>query len=468
MTRSSHLGASWGDIHPDSREWDDPGTTEKILGGVPGSVQTSWGRICATRLRNLRDELRQSWDGLCLPRQGHLTDWLLATLLARENALLIGPPGCAKSEIATRTFQLLGLDTPEVDEEVLRHCLSMGTLASPHPPAPSPTEGRGGERAPHPPAPSPRQWWREREKLEQNTHKYFHYLLSRFTQPEELFGPVEISLLRQGILARVNFGLLTGPGVRAAFLDEIFKASSSILNTLLTLTNERLYFNWGGLEPSDLVMFIGASNEMPGGFSSGTAGVGAYGEDFQTLHAFLDRFPVRLPVPIVSATSDPSGDVLHSDMHNALHKALRREGNRFCAGVAFVEPAQAMPGINDALFLGRFTYQHLCGHGEDPFAAQERVRFLEAFERIAAALQQEPTSTADRRVTWTISPRKLKALYKIGLAHALVRDDRYTREGDTVRLGAEDLQVFSLIWDTPVERTGLEDRVESLIKRYGK
>src|SRR5262249_1258996 len=125
-------------------------------------------------------------------------------------------------------------------------------------------------------------WWLMREAQERERQKYFSYTLSRFTEPEELFGPIEISLLRRGVQVRVNFVMIRGPGVRAGFLDEVFKASSSILNSMLRLILNREHFNWGGMRPSDLLMFIGASNELPGGLGTGNMGVGASGEDFQT------------------------------------------------------------------------------------------------------------------------------------------------------------------------------------------
>jgi MoxR-like ATPase len=422
---------------PDESGWDSPEVTRKVLGEVPEPIPLAWAQSCAFRLHRLRDELRSSWVGL-----GPLTDWLLAALTARENALLLGPPGLAKSEIATRTFKLLGLSAPKTDDSL------GGTLD------PSRT--------------TPQAWWQERGQRERQSQKYFHYLLSRFTQPEELFGPVEISLLRQGILARVNFGLLTGPGVRAAFLDEIFKASSSILNTLLTLTQERTYFNWGGMVSSDLMMFIGASNEMPGGFATGMAGMGSGGEDFQTLHAFIDRFPVRLEVPSPSGTSAPK--VADSHLAQAFDKAIGREaeyfrgGDRFGAGAG--KPAH-MPSINDVLLLGRACLQQEAGTDVHLFRLEELQRFRRAFLQIAADLQKEGTSAAGGHLTWTISPRKLRSLYKVGLAHALVRGEGFAPGGaGAVTLRDSDLNVFDLIWDTPAARSDLSARVESLAAEH--
>jgi hypothetical protein len=429
----------WKGANPESPgRWSQLDVTASLLGGVPGEIPAEWAHTCAARLRTLRDRLREDWVGLTHaardpgddPRAG-LTDWLLAGMIARENVLLIGGPGTAKTEIATRTFQLLGLTEPAADEEAL---------------------GEAMEKAD-----SPRQWWVKREQREREKYKYFHYLLSRFTQPEELFGPIEISLLRQGYHVRVNFGLLTGAGVRAAFLDEVFKASSSILNTLLSLTNERRYPNWGAQQESDLLMFVGASNEMPGGYSGGADGTG--GDEFATLYAFLDRFPIRLAVPQLSAGNDAPEKSL---LARAFDKAVEREGQRFCTGRPFAGTSD-MPSINDALLLGRFAFQHLANDGwATPFKDNARA-FRQAFLRVAAALQSQGTILPRRVIRWTLSPRKLKALYKIALAHALIRTG-FVSNGSVVAAGRPDLHVFDLIWDAAAERDNLRERVASLIQ----
>lgn len=404
----------------------------------------------AERMRELRQDLRNAYAGLEDDDLGHLTDWVLATLIARENVLLLGPPGVAKSEIATRTFKQLGLSSPQPSRDL----------------------GETLDRTDT----SPWEWWQEREKEERQTERYFHYLLSRFTQPEELFGPIEISLLRRGVLARINFGLLTGPGVRAAFLDEVFKASSSILNTLLTLTQERLYFNWGGMVPSDLICFIGASNEMPGGLGTGTVGVGSAGEDFETLYAFVDRFPVRLAIPVASGTSAP-GDVAETDLGRAFQIAMERQADAFLTPdpLAASRPSH-MPSIQDILLLGQACLWHKMpardgrsraeiGH---VFHPQQLRDFEKAFLEMARSLQQDATDLNRSHLSWTITPRKLKALYKVALAHALVRDTSFGSKSPVVKcLGAEDLWIYSLIWDTPSQRLDLKERTRSLIEDVG-
>lgn len=148
----------------------------------------------------------------------------LLTVLAGENLVLIGPPGTGKSLIARRIAASI--------------------------------EGGG----------------------------YFEYLLTKFSTPEEIFGPLSIAELKADRFRRNTAGYL--PDVDIAFLDEIFKASSSILNALLTLLNERKFHNGNQLQDVPLQSLIAASNELPTGQ--------------EELSALYDRFLVRCFVGYVS------------------------------------------------------------------------------------------------------------------------------------------------------------------------
>ncbi|MHA2265199.1 MAG: AAA family ATPase [Candidatus Thorarchaeota archaeon] len=111
---------------------------------------------------------------------------------------------------------------------------------------------------------------------------YFDYLLTRFTTPDEIFGPLSIKKLEQDIYERQTDLYL--PAAHIAFLDELFKANSSILNSLLTLINERKFHNGSQVMEVPLISIFGASNETP--------------ED-ETLSALYDRFLVRVLVKFV-------------------------------------------------------------------------------------------------------------------------------------------------------------------------
>lgn len=114
----------------------------------------------------------------------------------------------------------------------------------------------------------------------------FQTLLTKFSTPEEIFGPVSISALRADRYERKVDGY--APTAHVLFLDEIFKASSAILNTTLTLLQERAYDNGGVRVPCPLRLAIAASNEWPNS------------EESQELGAVFDRFTIRHRVQPVS------------------------------------------------------------------------------------------------------------------------------------------------------------------------
>jgi MoxR-like ATPase len=160
-----------------------------------------------------------------LIERGRIVRLAFLAALAGEHTLLVGPPGTAKSELARRL-----------------HLAFAGA-------------------------------------------RYFERLLTRFTVPEELFGPLSISALEQDRYERMTAGFL--PQATIAFIDEVFKANSAILNALLTLLNEREFDNGAGRERCPLISVIGATNEVPAD---------------EVAEAFFDRFLMRLPVGPVSAS----------------------------------------------------------------------------------------------------------------------------------------------------------------------
>jgi len=106
---------------------------------------------------------------------------------------------------------------------------------------------------------------------------YFQWLLTKFTTPEEIFGAVSLKGLENDEYRRVTGGKL--PESHIAFLDEVFKASSSILNTLLTIMNERIFYNGTEAIQVPLITLFGASNELP--------------SEEDELEALYDRFLLR-------------------------------------------------------------------------------------------------------------------------------------------------------------------------------
>lgn len=108
---------------------------------------------------------------------------------------------------------------------------------------------------------------------------YFEYLLTRFSEPNEIFGPIDLVRLREGTVATVTTGML--PEAEFVFLDELFNANSAILNNLLTVLNERVYRRGAETTRLPMVSLFSASNHLP--------------ED-DALRALFDRFLLRCQV----------------------------------------------------------------------------------------------------------------------------------------------------------------------------
>lgn len=91
--------------------------------------------------------------------------------------------------------------------------------------------------------------------------KFFKYLLTKFTEPSELFGPLDIKALRQGVYRRITTGKL--PEAEIAFLDEIFNANSAVLNSILSIMQERVLYDGYTEIKVPLWTLVGASNRVP-------------------------------------------------------------------------------------------------------------------------------------------------------------------------------------------------------------
>jgi MoxR-like ATPase len=109
--------------------------------------------------------------------------------------------------------------------------------------------------------------------------RYFEYMLTRFSEPNEVFGPIDIARLREGKVVSVTTGML--PEAEFVFLDELFNANSAILNNLLTVLNERIYRRGAEIHRLPLLSLFSASNHLP--------------ED-EALRALFDRFLLRCQV----------------------------------------------------------------------------------------------------------------------------------------------------------------------------
>ena len=131
---------------------------------------------------------------------------------------------------------------------------------------------------------------------------YFEYMLTRFSEPNEIFGPIDIAKLREGTMITVTKGML--PEAEFVFLDELFNANSAILNNLLTVLNERVYRRGIQTHVLPLLSLFSASNHLP--------------ED-ETLTALFDRFLLRCHV----------GQLNRDVLPDLLHAGWALEGDTF-------------------------------------------------------------------------------------------------------------------------------------------
>lgn len=120
--------------------------------------------------------------------------------------------------------------------------------------------------------------------------KYFEYLMNEFSTPDEIFGSVKLKGLDEGIYEKNINGYL--PEANVAFLDEIWKSGPAILNTLLTIINEKKFRNGDKVEKVPLQVLLAASNELP--------------KEKAGLEALYDRFIIRTMVNPVSMENEDS------------------------------------------------------------------------------------------------------------------------------------------------------------------
>lgn len=121
-----------------------------------------------------------------------------------------------------------------------------------------------------------------------NQKDYFEYLMNEFSTPDELFGPVSLKQLENDKYVRLTQNYL--PCAKIAFLDEIWKSGPAVLNTLLTIVNEKIYHNGSTVQKVPLVSLTAASNELPA-------------KD-KGLEALWDRFIMRVFVNPVEKDED--------------------------------------------------------------------------------------------------------------------------------------------------------------------
>ncbi len=238
--------------------------------------------------------------------------------------------------------------------------------------------------------------------------RYFEYLLTRFTEPNEIFGPVDIGAFRDGRYERRTEGML--PDAEVVFLDEVFKSNSAILNALLTLLNERRYASGSQVIACPLISAFGASNEVPSD---------------ETLTAIYDRFILRI--------RNDNLDAYH--FQDLLQKGLDLELLQ-ASGGDVQQPLVAASELADAQrhLLRRIQYDE---------------EFFSLYKGLIFQIRAEGVTLSDRRVV---------KLLKLFAASAYL-DGR-------ARPDAGDLFVLKHVWNTEDQSQILESIVTPVLEAH--
>ena len=319
----------------------------------------------AEALRGRLNRFRESLGRFFVHKQ-EIIDLMVVAAVAQEPLLLVGPPGTAKSDLVLKFKDALGL-----------------------------SEG-----------------------------DYFEYMLTRFTEPSEIIGAIDIAELKEGRYIRRKEGKL--PTAKLAFLDEIFKSNSAILNILLTIINERKFYQEGKPEPVPLRILFAATNEIP-----------EQGE----LAALKDRF-------VLKVQSRPVQDEFFTELIDA---GLQGEAQK---GLSQKPWAEGHTSLDDFLKANRYL-TFLFGRRQSDLSGDERndrdlffpADVFREFQRLVKTLVREDKIF--------ISDRKLVKLYK------LFRVRAWLLSGGTV--SRDDLRLLAYLGETHAEIEHLREKVPLLL-----
>jgi MoxR-like ATPase len=301
----------------------------------------------ALRIGTQLREVARALDQRFLGR-GEVIRLLLVSLVAGEHMLIVGPPGTAKSAL-------------------LRHLSRLVDA------------------------------------------RFFEYLLTRFSEPSEIFGPVDIKAFREGTYLRRTEQML--PEAEIVFLDEIFKANSAILNSLLSILNERRFYVGSERRRVPLCSLFGATNEVP---------------NDDALGALFDRFLVR-------AVAD-NLDSFH--FQGLVERGIR---NEIAESSGADDQTRPLVKVEDIRNLQRRIEALLRFPDE----------FLVRYKALIAQIRAEGVTISDRRVV---------KLLKLFAANALVEGRPAVDEGEFF--------ILKHVWNNVDQVQLLQEIVDPVLERH--
>ncbi len=260
----------------------------------------------------------------------------------------------------------------------------------------------------------------------------FEYLMSRFSTPDEIFGPVSIQKLKTSdTYERAVDGYL--PTADVVFLDEIWKAGPAIQNTLLTVINEKIFRNGNREMHLPLKLLVAASNELP-----------AKGEG---LEALWDRFVIRIESRPIKMEKNFRAMLL--EVKSSLE--VKSEERRVKNSTDLFEDTISDEQIGADVSISPAEYAEW-SQAIDKIGVKEEV--LDAISRIRKALRAVNVDEAAERRNIYVSDRRWKNIVRLLRTSAFMQD---REEVDICDL----LPIYHCLWQEPEER----DAIRSIVIR---
>lgn len=262
----------------------------------------------------------------------------------------------------------------------------------------------------------------------------FEYLMSRFSTPDEIFGPVSIQKLKTSdTYERAVEGYL--PTADVVFLDEIWKAGPAIQNTLLTVINEKIFRNGNREMHLPLKLLVAASNELP-----------AKGEG---LEALWDRFVIRIESRPIKLEKNFRAMLLdsHADFLGPTDFTDSTDFSGFTGGLGHADFA------DNADFSDlKITAEEYAGWTERIDKIGVKIEVLDAISAIRKSLRAVNVDDAAERRNIYVSDRRWKNIVRLFRTSAFMQD---REEVDICDL----LPIYHCLWQEPEERDAIRNIV---------